>query len=125
MEIDGPTFLLVHSPCPLGWGHDGSLSIEVARLAVTTGLFPLIELERGELIGAMPLRQPRPVTDYLRLQQRFAHLFRDDPRARQELEHLQALAERNIEYYGLRGSGADSRDSEGSDTVRRGGQRWA
>ncbi|MEW6120143.1 MAG: thiamine pyrophosphate-dependent enzyme [Pseudomonadota bacterium] len=125
MEINGPTFLLIHSPCPLGWGHDGALSIEVARLAVQTGLFPLIELERGELIGAMPIRQPRPVTDYLGLQQRFSHLFKDDPRAREELEHLQALAERNIEYYGLKGLHDDPRDSEGADTVRRGGQRWA
>lgn len=125
MEIEGPTFLLIHSPCPLGWGHDGALSIEVARLAVQTGLFPLIELERGELIGAMPIRQPRPVTDYLRLQQRFSHLFKDDPRAHEELEHLQALAERNIEYYCLNGTHDDPRDSEGVDTVHRGGQRWA
>ncbi|MBI1285223.1 MAG: pyruvate ferredoxin oxidoreductase [Thiobacillus sp.] len=124
MEIEGPTFLLIHSPCPLGWGHDGALSIEVARLAVQSGLFPLIELERGELIGTMPLRQPRPVTDYLRLQQRFSHLFKDDSRAREELEHLQALAERNIEYYGLNSNRDDPCDSEGADTVRRGGQRW-
>lgn len=125
MEIDGPTFLLIHSPCPLGWGHDGALSIEVARLAVQTGLFPLIELERGEQVGAMPIRQPRPVTDYLRLQQRFGHLFKDDPRATEELEHLQALAERNIEHFSLNGSHDDPRDSEGADTVRRGGLRWA
>jgi len=125
MEIDGPTFLLIHSPCPLGWGHDGALSIEVARLAVQTGLFPLIELERGEQVGAMPIRQPRPVTDYLRLQQRFGHLFKDDPRATEELEHLQALAERNIEHFSLNGSHEDPRDSEGADTVRRGGLRWA
>jgi pyruvate ferredoxin oxidoreductase beta subunit len=125
MEIDGPTFLLIHSPCPLGWGHDGGLSIEVARLAVQTGLFPLIELERGEQVGAMPIRQPRPVTDYLRLQQRFGHLFKDDPRAREELEHLQALAERNIEHFSLNGNQDDPRDSEGADTVRRGGLRWA
>jgi pyruvate ferredoxin oxidoreductase beta subunit len=125
IEIDGPTFLLIHSPCPLGWGHDGALSIEVARLAVQTGLFPLIELERGEQVGAMPIRQPRPVTDYLRLQQRFGHLFKDDPRAHEELEHLQALAERNIEHYSLNGSQDDPRDSEGADTVRRGGLRWA
>lgn len=125
MEIDGPTFLLIHSPCPLGWGHDGGLSIEVARLAVQTGLFPLIELERGEQVGAMPIRQPRPVTDYLRLQQRFGHLFKDDPRAREELEHLQALAERNIEHFSLNSNQDDPRDSEGADTVRRGGLRWA
>ena len=125
MEIEGPTFLLIHSPCPLGWQHDGSQSIEVARLAVQTGLVPVIELERGELTGVMPLREQRPVTDYLKVQGRFKHLFADDPKAHEEIEHLQALADHNIEVYGLRGEGADAMDSEGADTVRRGGMRWA
>lgn len=125
LAIDGPTFLHIHSPCPLGWGHDGSLSIEVARLAVQTGLFPIIELERGGLAGVMPIRQLRPVTDYLAIQQRFRHLFADDERAREELEHLQALADHNIEYYQLRSTSPDGRDSEGADTVTRGGLRWA
>ncbi len=120
--IEGPTFLLIHSPCPLGWGHDGSVSIKMARLAVETGLFPLIELERGDLTGVMPIRNPRPVTDYLKEQNRFRHLFTDDPRARKEREHLQALADHNIETYNLRGVGVDPLDSEGADTVRRGGR---
>jgi pyruvate ferredoxin oxidoreductase beta subunit len=125
LAIDGPTFLHIHTPCPLGWGHDGSLSIEVARLAVQTGRFPVIELERGGLAGVMPIRELRPVTDYLALQQRFRHLFADGEHAREELEHLQALADHNIEHYQLRGTSPDNRDSEGADTVTRGGMRWA
>lgn len=125
LEIEGAAFIQVHSPCPLGWGHDGAVSIEVARLAVQSGLFPLIEMERGEVVAAMLLRDVRPVADYLKMQERFAHLFADDPRAREELEHLQALADHNIEIYGLRAESPDSRDSEGADTVRRGGLRWA
>ncbi len=125
LAIEGATFLQIHAPCPLGWGHDGAASIEVARLAVQSGLFPLVELERGELTGAMPLRKAVPVSAYLKAQQRFAHLFKDEPRAHEELEHLQALADHNIEIYGLRGDGSDALDSEGADTVRRGGMRWA
>jgi pyruvate ferredoxin oxidoreductase beta subunit len=125
MAIDGPTFLQIHSPCPLGWGHDGSVTIEIARLAVETGLFPVIELERGSLAGVMPIRDKRPVVDYLKAQQRFRHLFVDEYRAKEELEHLQALADHNIEVYGLLGDGEDPYDSAGADTVRRGGSRWA
>jgi pyruvate ferredoxin oxidoreductase beta subunit len=126
VTIEGPTFLQIHCPCPLGWGHDGAQSIEVARLAVQTGLFPIIELERGELIGSMPIRDPKPVTEYLRRQQRFRHLFaKDDVRATEELEHIQALADHNMEYYDLRGDSPDTLDSSGADTVRRGGARWA
>ena len=125
LAIQGPTFLQIHSPCPLGWGHESHLSIEVARLAVQSGLFPLIEIERGGIAGVMPIRNPRPVTEYLKLQQRFRHLFADDQRAREELEHLQALANHNIETYHLRGESPDAMDTEGADTVHRGGARWA
>lgn len=123
MGISGPTFLLVHSPCPVGWGHDGARTVEVARLAVLTGLFPLVEMERSEVVGVMPIRRPRPVTDYLRLQSRFRHLFaEDDPRAREEREHLQALADHNIARFNLLGGEADPLDTDGADTVRRGGR---
>lgn len=125
IEIEGAAFLQVHSPCPLGWMHDGARSIEVARLAVQTGIFPLIELARGTLVGAMRIRNVLPVADYLRPQGRFRHLFEDVPEARAELQHLQELADYNIELYGLRGGEADPLDSAGSDTVRRGGMRWS
>ncbi len=121
MAIEGPTFLLVHSPCPLGWGHAGALTVEVGRLAVQSGLFPLIELERGAVTGVMTLRAPRPVSEYLALQTRFGHLFSDDPRALEEREHLQALADHNIAIYGLAGGQPDPADADGADTVCRGG----
>jgi pyruvate ferredoxin oxidoreductase beta subunit len=125
LEIEGAAFILVHSPCPLGWGHEGALTIEVARLAVQSGVFPVIEMERGDVVAVMQLRSVRPVTDYLKLQTRFSHLFKDSPEAHVELEHLQALADHNIEVYGLRAEAPGPRDSEGADTVRRGGLRWA
>ena len=122
MEIDGPSFLLVHSPCPLGWGHLAELTIQVARLAVQTGLFPVVELERGAVTGVMPIRGRKPVTDYLRLQNRFRHLFREgDHRAEEERAHLQALADYNVSLYGLESDEADPADTEGADTARRGG----
>jgi pyruvate ferredoxin oxidoreductase beta subunit len=97
----------------------------VARLAVQTGIFPLIEMERGTVVSAMHIRNVRPVEDYLKLQGRFRHLFEDAPEAREELQHLQQIADHNIELYGLRGGQAEALDSEGADTARRGGLRWS
>ena len=77
------------------------------------------------MAGVMPLRELKPVTDYLQIQTRFRHLFAGTVKAKEELEHLQALADHNIEVYGLRSTQADALDSEGADTVRRGGMRWA
>ena len=67
-------------------------------------------------------RAPRPVADYLKLQGRFAHLFKKgDYRADEELDHLQALADHNIATYGLRGEGLDRMDTTGIAQVKRGG----
>lgn len=122
MDIEGPTLLHIHSPCPLGWGHEPELTIEVARLAVQTCLFPLIELERGGLVGVLPVAAPKPVKDYLKLQKRFSHLFSGTPMAEEELEHLQALADANIERFGL--SMAAKTCAENAVEVRRGGRSW-
>lgn len=122
MGIEGPTFLVVHSPCPLGWRHESSKTIEVGRRAVECGLFPLVELERGSVANVMPIRNRRPVTDYLEMQGRFGHLFKaDDPRAVEERDHLQALADYNVATYGLDGAVADPMDTKGAAKVRRGG----
>jgi pyruvate ferredoxin oxidoreductase beta subunit len=100
MGIKGPRFLHVLSPCPLGWDHDAALSVTVARLAVETGLFPLVELEYGAVTGVMRLARQRPVEEYLKLQGRFKHLFAGKGGA-EEIRHLQALADANIRRYGL------------------------
>jgi len=125
MAIEGPTFLQIHVPCPLGWGHEGDQSIAVGRLAVETGLYPIIELERGQITGVMPIRHPKPVVAYLKAQNRFRHLFSDSVKAREELEHLQAIANHNIDTFDLRGSGSDPQDTTGINLARRGGVRSA
>ena len=100
LGIKGPRFLHVLSPCPLGWAHDSALSVTVSRLAVETGLFPLLELEHGDLTGVMRLAEQKPVQEYLRLQGRFKHLF-NTKQGMEEVRHLQALADAHIRRYGL------------------------
>ena len=100
MEFRGARYLHVFVPCPLGWGADSALTIELARLAHQSGMFPVFEAEGGEVTAVSPIRRQAPVADYLRPQRRYAHLF-GDPGRPDIVARLQALADRNIARYGL------------------------
>ena len=102
MGIGGARYIHIHVPCPLGWGSAPADTIKVARLAVESGLFPLIEAENGEITGRYKLRRRVPVDDYLKLQKRFAHLFAPQPNA-QALAAIQSIADRNVRTFGLEG----------------------
>jgi pyruvate ferredoxin oxidoreductase beta subunit/2-oxoisovalerate ferredoxin oxidoreductase beta subunit len=47
LEIRGFRFFLIHSPCPTGWKTEPAESIELVRLAVRSGIFPLYEVFNG------------------------------------------------------------------------------
>ncbi|MFH2068691.1 MAG: thiamine pyrophosphate-dependent enzyme [Candidatus Omnitrophota bacterium] len=99
LAIRGPKFLHVHVPCPLGWRHEPEQTYQIARLAVETGLFPMIEFENGKISGRYLLAKPKPVEDYLKPQGRFRHLFKTGGET--ALKEIQEIANRNIERYGL------------------------
>src|SRR5438046_2057522 len=79
MRLDGARYIHIFVPCPLGWGSASEDTIKIARLAVETGLFPLFEAHHGEVTARTPIRRKVPVTEYLQLQKRYAHLFGDPP----------------------------------------------
>ncbi|MFH1504883.1 MAG: thiamine pyrophosphate-dependent enzyme, partial [Candidatus Omnitrophota bacterium] len=97
LSIRGPKYLQIHVPCPLGWKSNPALTIEIAKLAVATGLYPLVEYEYGKITGVTKLPSPKPVVEYLKTQGRFKHLLKDET----ELKKVQEVADKNIEYYGL------------------------
>jgi len=99
MGFRGSRYIEVFVTCPLGWGSKPADTLKVARLAVETGLYPLFEAEHGEVTGVTKIRHRRPVEDYLKLQRRFAHVFRKGNEW--QLEQIQATADRNIRKYGL------------------------
>ena len=106
MSIRGARYLQIDVPCPLGWGAASHDTIRLARLAVETGFYPIFEAEHGKITAVRKIRQPRPVTEYLKPQKRYAHLFRggqEDPR----VARLQAMCDANIEEYGLLGDGQE------------------
>ena len=47
LEIEGFRFFLMHSPCPTGWKTEPAESVELVRLAVRSGIFPLYEVFDG------------------------------------------------------------------------------
>ena len=73
-EIDGPAYVHILSPCPIGWRSAPDISVNIARLAVQTGVFPLYEIENGKYkLNVIPTKL-KPVQEYLKLQGRFKHL---------------------------------------------------
>ena len=100
MSFHGARYLHVLVPCPLGWGTRSEETIELARLATESGLFPIYEAERGHVTDVKKIRRRVPVDDYLKSQKRYAHLF--GAKGRNDLlVSIQAIADRNIEEYGL------------------------
>jgi pyruvate ferredoxin oxidoreductase beta subunit len=105
MTFHGARYLHVLVPCPLGWGSAPADTIELARLAKETGLFPVFEAERAEVTATSPIRRRVPVEAYLRPQGRYGHLFdHDGAVARPDIVgRLQALADANIDRFHLLG----------------------
>jgi len=99
MQIRGARYIEIFVPCPLGWGSIPGDTIKIARLAVESGMYPLLEGAYGEITAVTKIRKRVPVADYLKLQKRFAHVFK--PANAHQLEQLQAIADRNIKRFDL------------------------
>lgn len=83
-EIEGTKYIHLLTPCPTGWRYDSSKTIEVGRLAVTTGLWVLYEIENGKFKLNSPSdrlidqTKRKPIKEYFALQGRFRGLSADD-----------------------------------------------
>ncbi len=73
--LTGFKMLIIQSPCPVGWRYDPAKTIEVARSAVQTGIWPLYEITDGEKFKlTYKPRELKPVTEYYKPQARFRHV---------------------------------------------------
>ena len=97
LSIKGPKYIQIHAPCPLGWRYESNILVQVSKLAVETGLYPLVEYEAGVLSAKRQIT-PKPVEEYLKLQGRFKHLLKNP----EELKKVQDVADNNIKKYGLK-----------------------
>jgi len=74
-NLKGPRLIIALAPCPTGWDYDPQQTVEIGKLAVKTGAWPLKEYIDGEIIHTKIPSQRVPVEEYLKLQGRFKHLF--------------------------------------------------
>lgn len=96
--LRGFRFMLIHSPCPVGWKSDPADSVELLRLAVSSGLFPLYEVFDGERTRINVRPDGTPVEEYFKRQGRFgkgtvdcAHVERAIAERWARLERQEAL----------------------------------
>lgn len=99
--IEGPSYIQILTPCPIGWGHESQITVELARYAVETNIYPLYEYTNGQLTKVMKVPKPRPVEDYLKPQKRFRHLFKD-PNGKAALKIIQTLADEKAKQFGTK-----------------------
>ena len=74
-NLKGPRLIIALAPCPTGWDYDPEQTVEIGKLAVKSGVWPLKEYINGEVIHTKVPKQRVPVEEYLKLQGRFVHLF--------------------------------------------------
>ena len=93
---EGFAFLHVLAPCPTGWKSKPELMVSQCRDAVNTNYFPLWESRYGQYRITVPVKDPKPVTEFIKTQKRFSHMSEEQIQRLQEaidanLEHLQKL----------------------------------
>ena len=77
-EIRGFRLFHILTPCVPGWRYPPHLTVKLSKLAVQTGLFPLMELEDGDHLTLKKKGRTKPLEEYIRLQGRFEGLTNEN-----------------------------------------------
>jgi pyruvate/2-oxoacid:ferredoxin oxidoreductase beta subunit len=84
LDMEGYRYIHVFAPCPTGWRHDSAKTVEIARLAVQSGMFNLVEVDNGNVKISVKPKERLPVAEYLGYQRRFRHLTEEQTKAIQK-----------------------------------------
>ena len=95
VAVEGPTFLNIISPCPRGWRYPPEQTIQMAKLACETCVWPLYEIEDGKVSISYTPKEKKPVREWLKSQGRFRHLF--SPKNEHVIEQIQQDVDRKWE----------------------------
>lgn len=77
-ETKGFSYIEILAPCTAGWKFPSDMTVELSRLAVQTGFYPLFEIENGVL----SINKPSPgkelllIGDYIKSQGRYKNLLK-------------------------------------------------
>lgn len=91
LAVDGPSFLLVFSPCTNNWKFPTSQYVNVAKLATESNFWPLYEIENGKYKINFAQDNPKPVEQFLKTQGRFKHLFSE--KNKPHLDEIQKMVD--------------------------------
>jgi len=90
MGIKGLKYIHLLSPCPPGWRFPAEKTVEVGKLAVSTGAWILYEWEGGKYTltglskGLLEKEKRKPIKEYLSTQGRFRQVGEDAANALQD-----------------------------------------
>lgn len=97
LAVKGPAYIQILSPCIPGWNINYDEAVMMGKLAIKTGLYPLLEYVDGKLTASSINKnfKSEPVENYLKKQGRFKHLDKE------AIKEIQLIAKSNIEKYKL------------------------
>ncbi len=108
--MTGFRFLHILTPCTQGWGFPMNLTVELARMAVHTKIFPLFEVENGVKYTINKKPKGTPLSEYTKLQKRFRFLSDE---ALKELENITEERWKRLQYFaGYNNGDKDKGDKE-------------
>ncbi len=88
-DMKGAAYLHIFAPCPTGWRTLPDDTVDIGRIAVETGIFPLYEVVNGDYKMTYTPQELLPVKDYLKGQGRYRHL------TEQDIEEIQQMVKNN------------------------------
>ena len=78
MEVEGPSFINLISPCQRSWGFDPSKTIRICELAVQSNYWPLYEVDHGKFTLNYTPKEKTPILEWFKSQKRFKHLLKPE-----------------------------------------------
>ncbi len=78
VETPGPAFVNILVPCVLFWGVEPAEQMDICKLAADTRFWPVYEVVDGKWKLTYKPKKRVPVTEFLKPQARYRHLFRGE-----------------------------------------------